>query len=50
MLRYLLIGIVFVSTKEICKELVKKNTHGPIYILCKQIVQNGFDLTKIRVE
>lgn len=35
---------------EICNEVFKKNTHGPIFILCKQIVQNGFSLSSKRVE
>jgi hypothetical protein len=50
MLRYLLVGIVLVSTKEICKEVFRKNTHGPVFIMCTQIVQNGFSLSSLRVE
>jgi hypothetical protein len=38
MMRCLLITcILLTSTKDICKEVIKKNTNGPLFIMCTQI-------------
>ena len=32
-----IICILLASTKDICKQVIKKNTNGPLFIMCTQI-------------